>query len=105
MSLDIYLMELSPHEVYESNITHNCADMARALGIYHMVWRGESVEYASDLIGPLSYAIGHIPERIDELRKLEPDNGWGTVDHFTLFLSELLAACIRHPNAEVRQSR
>ena len=56
MSLDVYLMEMRPVEVFERNITHNLARMADAAGLYTPLWRPELLQAtkASELIGPLS---------------------------------------------------
>ena len=41
MSLDIDLIETSPHSVFDANITHNLGKMAGEAGIYEALWHPE----------------------------------------------------------------
>lgn len=41
---------------------------------------------------------------IEELKRFEPDNGWGSVPSALAFLSRVYKACILAPNARVRVS-
>lgn len=109
MSLDVYLTETSPHEVYFNNITHNLGDMADEAGIYKHLWRPEEVVppvvKAMDLIEPLTKGLALLKSDPARFEKFNATNGWGKYEHFVPFVEKYLQACIEHPHADVRVSR
>src|SRR5437868_1661403 len=107
MSLDVYLEETSPHEVYSANITHNLSDMARAAGIYQAVWHPEEagITCAAGLVLPLREGIAKMEADPEKYRAFNPKNGWGSYEGFLQWLKEYLTACEQHPDAEIRASR
>ena len=107
MSLDIYLMETSPHSVFALNITHNLTDMAKEAGIYKHLWRPEAsgIKKARQLIKPLSEALGLLESDPERFKKFNPDNGWGDYDGLVAFVRAYIDACIRFPKANIRISR
>lgn len=109
MSLDVYLEEVRPSEVYWANITHNLAGMAKAAGIYKHLWSPEEVEppvtKAVQLIEPLKAGLAWLKANPDEAKKHDAKNGWGLYEHFVPFVEKYLTACIESPDADVRVSR
>jgi len=103
MSLDISLTQVMETEVYEANITHNLNKMAKALGIYGMLWRPEenNIEKAFQLITPLRKAIKKMEEYPEVYRPLQSENGWGTYNDFLPWLRKLREACIEFPQSKV----
>ena len=114
MSLDVYLKypidtrgdEVDPsfHEVFTANITHNLAEMARALGCYDACWHPErlSSDPRAHHIKPyLKEALMELAENPKKYRKYESENGWGTTDGFERFLMGYVIACLKYPNANV----
>lgn len=79
MSLDVYLVETVPTDVYEANITHNLNTMADEAGIYNHLWRPEEVgaRVARDLIKPLSVGLALLLSDPERFKKINPENGWG----------------------------
>ena len=107
MSLDVYLEECRPSEVYSRNITHNLTKMAGAAGIYEYLWRPEEVgvKKAHDLIEPLARGLMSLIAAPERYQQYNPENGWGNYQALLGFVSDYLLHCIVHPNADVRVSR
>lgn len=107
MSLDISLTVTKPTEVFEWNITHNLAEMAQEAGIYEVLWRPEEagINYAGQLILPLTKGLEVLKNHPEDLRKFAPENGWGTYEGLLEFVEKYLEACIENPDAEVRACR
>ncbi len=107
MSLDVYLVERVETEVYEANITHNLGGMAEEAGIYQHLWRPEElgITKASELIGSLSIALAILEKDPERFEKFNPKNGWGDYAGLVRFVRHYLAACLAHPDAQIRISR
>lgn len=104
MSLDVYLEERRPTEVYSGNITHNLGRMAAAAGIYEPLWRPDEIGIteAHQLIGPLTTGLDLLKSDPERFRAYDSPNGWGLYEHFVPFVERYLEACREHPNATVR---
>lgn len=107
MSLDVYLTEVRPSEVYSANITHNLNRMAAAAGLYEALWRPEElkIRLAVELIPLLERGLETLKTDPEKFRKLNAENGWGKYEHLVSFVEDYLAACRESPGAEVRVSR
>ena len=108
MSLDVMLIvDTDPTEVFEWNITHNLADMAREAEIYEALWRPEEVgiNYAHQLMVPLAAGRLALIAEPEYFRKFAPENGWGTYEGLLEFVEKYMEACIENPDAEVRAYR
>jgi hypothetical protein len=107
MSLDVYLTEVRPTEVYSRNITHNLNKMAMEAGIYEPLWRPEEVgiTHAHQLIAPLAEGLAKLKADPEHYQKFNAPNGWGMYEHFVPFVEDYLKACIENPNAEVHACR
>jgi len=92
---------------FDWNVTHNLAMMADAVGIYQALWRIEEtdVETAECLVPILAKGLAMLKNAPEEYKKFNPENGWGSYDHFVPSLEELLAACQDTPLALIRTSR
>lgn len=95
------------NEVYHGNITHNLAPLARAVGIYKLLWRPEDlgITKARQLIVPLAEGLQKLVDRKNELQQYNPPNGWGTYQGLVNFVADYLDACEDYPQAELRVSR
>jgi hypothetical protein len=104
MSLDVYLYETQPVDIYEANVTHNLGAMAEAAGIYKEIWRPDEIgiEHARQLIEPLRAGLALLVADPDRFSKLNPENGWGSYEGLVSFVRQYLAACEGHPDAGVR---
>ena len=49
-----------------------------------------------DAIDPLGEIIGYMLDNEKELRKMEPDNGWGSYDGALDFVGKLIGASLRN---------
>jgi hypothetical protein len=115
MSLDIDL--ITPQcdccgrggdSVFETNITHNLTTMARAAGIYEIVWRPEQcddVSVAGDIVDRLSAGIRELDGNQDKYEAYNAENGWGLYKHFVPFLEQYRDACVKYPTATIEVSR
>jgi hypothetical protein len=127
MSFDVYLEH--PHcehcgrrdaDVFWFNLTHNVNCIVDACLVAGGATRAKNDEQyyverswgrlngwrAGDLIDILTRAaqVANDPDRADEFRAMEPDNGWGTLDSVRRKLDELLEACRANPSAFIRAS-
>lgn len=91
------------YELFWSNITHNLARMADDAGIYKQLWHPEEVgaTKAAQLIGPLRTGLALLLSDEERFEKFNPENGWGDYHGLLVFVSEYLAACEEHPDADV----
>lgn len=107
MSLDFSLEEPQIVEVYSGNITHNLGAMARAAGIYEVLWRPEEigVERAEQTVPLLKAGLERLKADPAQFETFNAPNGWGLYKHFVPFVEEVLAACEAHPRAIIRTSR
>jgi hypothetical protein len=107
MSLDVWLTEVKPTEVYSANITHNLGRMADEAGIYEHLWRPEEIGItkASQLIEPLENGLALMKSDPGRFKAFDATNGWGLYEHFVPWIEEYLEACKDHPEAEVSASR
>lgn len=106
MSLDIYLIEYG-ESMWSANMTHNLNKIAIEAGVYECLWRPDEigVKYARDNISNLRFALGIFYSKYDELKKLNPSNGWGDIDGLIEVAQEFLKACMEYPNAIIECDR
>ncbi len=108
MSLDVMLVcNGCNNELYTSNITHNLGSMAEAAGLYGALWRPEETgrETAADLVGPLTEGLTRLLASPEDMKALNPANGWGSYEGLVRFVQDDLAACLVHPAATIEVSR
>lgn len=107
MSLDVYLTELQPVEVFTCNLTHNLAPMAAEAGIYKALWRPDEIGIvkASQLIEPLCAGLELLRSDPERFKALNPNNGWGNYGNLIEFVTQYLAACEKNRDADVCASR
>ena len=106
MSLDIDLIEHG-ESMWSANMTHNLNKIAIEAGVYECLWRPDEigVKYARDNISNLRFALGIFHLKYDELKKLNPSNGWGDIDGLIEVTQDFLKACIEYPNAIIECDR
>ena len=107
MSLTVYLKEMCPTDVYRGNVTHNLTEMARAAGLYEVLWRPDELglTHAKQLIQPLQDGLTALQADPPRYKDLEPSNGWGTYEGLVGFVTGYLTACQEHPDATLEISR
>jgi len=103
MSLRFYLIETSPHSVFDEGVTHNLGTMADKAGIYEALWypKEAGIKKASELARVLAPAISDMKARPGYYRAFESARGFGTYNYFLPWLDKLYAACLEHPDAEI----
>lgn len=116
MSLDWYLYPGSKcakceHEqrvdnaapLFQINITHNLIGMVDRAGLYKVLWRpGEiSIKQAHEALPILRVGLDALLARPDEMRALNPKNGWGCYDGLIEAVRRCIAACENHPSAYI----
>ena len=95
------------NQIYWANITHNLNRMAKAAGIYEVLWRPDEAGYthAQQLIEPLKEGLEKLKADPKHFEQFNASNGWGLYGHFVPFVERYLEACIINPDAEVSVSR
>lgn len=106
MSLTIYLEALRTTTVYDANITHNLAPMAREAGLYDALWQPDTIgaKQAADLREPLTRGLGALLRDPERFKRLNPPNGWGAYDDLVKAVRDYLQACLNNPDAAVSVS-
>lgn len=99
---NIHIRKYSP-DIFHDNLTHNLGKMADACDLYRYLWRPDenNIEYAHQLITPLTLGIQRLISDPEVYKKYNPKNGWGSYDGFLLFCNKLLEKCIQFPKAKV----
>ena len=101
MSLDFYLEELKPSEIFWRNITHNLTPMWDRAGVYDALYNS-SGKKAKQIIKVLKKGLQQMTDYPEEYRGLNPENGWGDYDVAVLFLADICVACETHPESSIR---
>lgn len=88
------------------NITHNLNNMAKAAGLYEVLWRPEEIgiSTASQIIAPLEKGISELVANPDKYRAFNPSNGYGSYEDFVRFCRSVLDNCRKHPDAVIEAS-
>lgn len=113
MSLDVHLNpKPCPHcgrcdEPFWQSITHNLVPMAKAAGIYGIVWHPaeNGIKTAGQLIEPLRIAIKAMHDDPERFKVFDAPNGWGLYENFLPWLEKYLEACEQMPDAAVEANR
>lgn len=95
------------YSVYDGNITHNLAKMAREADLYMYLWHSDksNITKAYQLIMPLRVGLRTLESDPERFRKFNPRNGWGTYETLVELAKNYLAACERFPDADIFISR
>lgn len=103
MSLDITLTATRPTSVFESNITHNLAEMADQAELYKGMWRPEElgITKAAELIPLLEKGLSKLLDTPYYYKQFNPKNGWGNYEGLVNVVTEYLQACKDNPDAEI----
>lgn len=85
------------------NITHNLNEMAKAVGLYEVLWHPEEIgiTVASQMILPLEKGIKELESNPDKYKVYNPPNGWGSYDDFVRFCKSVLQKCSEYPDAVI----
>ena len=111
MSLDVYLKQVMPTEVFTGNITHNLGKMASAVKLsngntlYSILWRPDecSPPYtrAEEISELLDEGFNILLSNPEKYRQYNPENGWGNYDGLVNFVYRYRNACWDNPDAEI----
>ena len=133
MGLDVYLVKKvwetedfetftnREDEYYHGKITHNLWKMAKACGLYNILWypyrlfrtefanENEEMEYEShceiqaiQLIEPMERGLKELKSNPAKYKTYNSENGWGLYEHFLPFVEKYLEACKQYPDLLVR---
>lgn len=84
------------------NYTYNCAQMlVKGTGKSLSELDGMKAKKAAPILREGYLYMANHPE---EMKSLEPDNGWGTYSGFKGFIKEILDACEENPDATLTVS-
>lgn len=89
--------------VFDQNITHNLAPMARAAGIYEACWRPEEHGYetAADILPVLEAGLAKLRADPQHYMQYDSPNGWGLYRNFVPWVERYVDACREYPNARI----
>ena len=89
------------------NVTHNMNNLAKAVGLYQVLWSPEEVgiKTASQMIEPLEKGIKELTANPDKYKEYNPPNGWGSYDIFVSFCRSVLSTCKDNPDAIIEVSK
>lgn len=88
------------------NITHNLNNMAKAVGLYEVLWRPEEIGIttASQMIVPLEKGVNELVANPDKYKAFNPVNGFGSYEDFVDFCKSVLRNCCEYPDAVIEAS-
>jgi hypothetical protein len=109
---------------YTANITHNLGKMAKACGLYEVLWRpyllfrkdfenyDEEMEYedsltikARQLIKIMEKGLRELKSHPEKYKTYDSPNSWGLYENFVPFVEKYLKACKKYPNLLVQVDR
>jgi len=116
MSLDVYLEEMQPVSVYDSNITHNLSNMAaqveiswdnKSITLYQLLWRADELGFkkAKDIADLLDVSWNMLLADPAYYKEFNPPNGWGSYEQLCNFVYNYRNACWNNPETLIRISR
>lgn len=96
-----------PREAFSRNITHNLTEMAKAAGIYEVLWHpNDSGQVTAKDVAPvLAAGLTYLRARPEYFSRFNSPNGWGRYEDFVPFVEAVLKACQDDPDATVHVSR
>ena len=85
------------------NITHNLNKMAKAAGLYEVLWRSEEngITSTSQMIPILEKGIKKLEANPEKYKALNPPNGWGNYENLVSFCRSALRWCHEYPDAVI----
>lgn len=111
MSLDVYLKQVMPTEVYSANITHNLGKMANKVilsngqTLYSILWRPDECTppytKASEIADLLAEGFNILQSDPEFFEQFNPENGWGDYEGLLNFVYNYRNACWDNPDAEI----
>ena len=100
-------MDFVSEYAWTGNITHNLGKMAsnvmpdgKPYTLYSLLWGGK-YKSCRDLIGKLHECILYMLMNKEELKKYNPENGWGTYEQLLEFTKEFQMACIDNQDCKI----
>jgi hypothetical protein len=90
-------------KLFSADITHNLNEMAKAVGLYEVLWRPEEIgiTIASQMILPLEKGVKELEANPDKYKAYNPPNGWGNCEGFVSFCKSVLQKCREYPDAVI----
>jgi hypothetical protein len=93
--------------LFSGYLTHNLNKVCDAVGIYELLWNPDKngIDKANLLINSLEVALDKLKKNSDDLKKLYPENEFGTQESLLNFISAYLDACRKNPTATIKVRR
>jgi len=105
VSLDIWLeCPCCSTDIGDFNYTHNVSGMWSKAGCYDALYNSHG-QPTSEIIPVLEKAVTYFAANLDNLRAMNPENGWGDADGAFKFLENFLELCEQHPNTKIGLSK
>ena len=95
------------NELYHRNITHNLGRMAKAAGLYGVIWHPDvsGIKTAGQLAHSLDIGLEALISNPEYFSTFNPENRWGDYLGLVRFVTDYRNACIRYHDARVEVSR
>ena len=99
--------EYDDSKLSSHNITHNLSIMAKAAGLYDVLWNPESIGIttASQLIPLLEKGIVELEANPDKYKAFNPPNKYGNYEDLVDFCKTVLQNCRENPDAVIEVSK
>jgi hypothetical protein len=98
--------------VDDFNITHNLADMAKAvkignINLYQVLWRGDEHGFTTtkSIVTPLQIALTKLAKGENEYSNYNSQNGFGAYQNLLLFVNTLLLCAKSNPSCVLEFDR
>ncbi|MDR1056399.1 MAG: hypothetical protein LBL90_11415, partial [Prevotellaceae bacterium] len=90
-------------KLFSADITHNLNEMAKAVGLYEVLWHPEEIgiTIASQMILPLEKGVKELEANPDKYKVYNPSNGCGNYEGFVSFCKSVLQKCREYPDAVI----
>lgn len=92
--------------IYVGGMTHNNATMARMASLYQVFWHPEKINvvFAKDAIPYLEVGLNTLKINKEQIKAVEPSNGWGSYEDLMFNTERYLKACKEHPDYKINVS-
>ena len=91
-------------ELLWESYTHNVVPMWHKAKIYDELYNNDG-KHPKEIVDALRRGLKDMQEYPEEYKLLNPENGWGSYDTAMKFLSAIIVACEKYPDAIIRISK
>ncbi len=108
MYLNFFLVHPKDNSVlYHEKIAYNLEQMAEKAGVYNALWQPHDNGYAygREVVDTLRKGLKHLCDQPDYYKPFAPQNEQGKYKHLMGFVSDVLEACVKFPDAVIVETQ